>query len=133
LIFENVAISNKNEIKDFYRLKHTEDKFPLCYDELGSFNLDTVLKSKNIIPNLEDYLMVEKIECITLKSLLQKHEVKKIDLLQIDAEGYDSEIIKSIDFNAIKPKIIRYEHINLKKNEQEEYIALLKDNGLYNC
>ena len=41
---------------------------------------------------------------------MKTYKIKKIDLLQIDTEGYDAEIILNIDFDLMKPKIIRFEH-----------------------
>lgn len=46
---------------------------------------------------------------MTFDSLCSKYGVKEIDFLQIDTEGYDSEIIKSIDFNKYKIRRIKYE------------------------
>ncbi|MBN1868988.1 MAG: FkbM family methyltransferase [Candidatus Omnitrophica bacterium] len=129
LIFENISISDKNEVRNFYRLKKTCDDLPIWYDQLGSFNRDVVLKHKKDIPNIEDYLIVERMECITLRNLLQKHSIKRIDFLSIDTEGYDYALIKSIDFNVIKPKIIRYEYKHLGKRERDECVKLLRNNG----
>jgi hypothetical protein len=50
------------------------------------------------------------VQCISLNSLLKEHQVTKVDLLQIDTEGYDLEIILNLDFKVIKPKIIHFEH-----------------------
>lgn len=129
LIFENVAIGDKNETRDLYRLKQSGDNMPSWYDQLGSFRLDVVLKHKDSIPKIEDYLITERVNCVTLKDLLQKHNMTKVDLLQIDVEGYEYEIIKSIDFNAIRPKIIHYENKHLNINDHKECIALLKAKG----
>ena len=57
-----------------------------------------------------DLIIQEKVRCTPFTQLLEDYQVEKIDLLQIDAEGYDAEIILNIDFNWIKPKIIRFEH-----------------------
>jgi len=46
---------------------------------------------------------------MTFTQLCKKHNITNIDYLQIDTEGYDAEIIKSIDFNKIHIGIIRYE------------------------
>lgn len=129
LIFENVAISNKNEIRNFYRLKETADKLPFWCHGLGSFDLDVVLKHKRWFPDIEKYLIIEKIKCITLNNLLNRYDVKKVDLLQIDTEGFDYTIIKSFNFNFIKPKIIRYEHKHLSKMKKEECLIFLKNKG----
>ena len=50
---------------------------------------------------------------MTLAGLLEKHGFKGLDFLQIDAEGFDYEIIKSIDFAATRPRFINYEYVLL--------------------
>ena len=56
-------------------------------------------------------------------------EINHIDLLQIDAEGYDYEIIKMIKFQKIRPSIIRYEHKHLSKKDFTECLELLVNNN----
>ena len=46
---------------------------------------------------------------ITFTDLCEKHKIKDIHFLQIDTEGYDAEIIKSIDFDKVNIDIIKYE------------------------
>ena len=46
---------------------------------------------------------------MTFSELCEKHNVINIHYLQIDTEGYDAEIIKSIDFKHINIDIIKYE------------------------
>ena len=55
-------------------------------------------------------MITETVRCQTFDELVDQYDVEHIDLLQIDTEGYDAEIIKSIDFSKIKPSIIRFEH-----------------------
>jgi hypothetical protein len=62
---------------------------------------------------------------LSFSALLKKHGVTKIDLLQIDVEGYDFQIIRSIDFKQIAPKIIHFEYANLPAVERAECIDLL--------
>ena len=113
----------------FYRLRETKDKLPFWYDELGSFREEVVLKHKRSIPDIEDRLVVEKVNCVTLLALMRKHGVRYVDLLQMDLEGYDAHIIKSIDFGVFKPEMIRYENKHLIPSENEACVCLLKHNG----
>jgi len=131
LSFENIAISHEAGPRDFYRLKENQDNLPPWSEELGSFFKDIVLKHRKYIPDIDKYLICEKVNCITLRDLLGKHDVKKIDLLQIDTEGYDYEIIKMIDFAFLKPGIIWYEHKHLKENDIKECETLLKNSGYH--
>lgn len=54
---------------------------------------------------------------MTFERLCSKYGVTEIDFLQIDTEGYDSEIIKSIDFDRITIHKIKYEiwHFPIEK------------------
>lgn len=129
LIFENMAISTKDEIRDLYRIKEGIEYLPKWCGGLGTFNLDVLLTHKWAIPNLEDYIVTTKVNCISFESLLAKHEVARIDLLLIDTEGYDYEIIKQIDFTKIRPRIIAYEHKHLNKIDRKHCECLLKDHN----
>jgi hypothetical protein len=60
-------------------------------------------------------MITESVKCTTLNALFASQGITELDLLQIDAEGYDAEIVDSIDFAAIKPKIIRFEHVNMSE------------------
>jgi FkbM family methyltransferase len=58
----------------------------------------------------DDCMITETVPAMTLAELLEKYSVTRLDLLQIDAEGYDAEIIKMLDTLPVRPAIIRFEH-----------------------
>ena len=129
LIFENVAISDKNEKKDFWYLKKTEDDLPFYYDQLGSFYKSVVMKHRKSIPNIETFLVKKQITCIPLPELLRKHNVQKIDLIHIDTEGYDFEVIRQIDFDTFDPLIILFEHKHLCESDLNKCLGRLFNKG----
>jgi FkbM family methyltransferase len=55
-----------------------------------------------------DFVSIES-DSMTFNDLCDKYSITDIHYLQIDTEGYDTEIIKSIDFNRINIDIIKYE------------------------
>ena len=69
------------------------------------------------------------VQCVTLQDLLVKHNITDLDLLQIDAEGYDYEILKSIDFQRIKPRFINFEHALLSTTQRLECRQMLERIG----
>jgi len=123
IVFENCAIADKDEIKPFYYLKDTDFRLPSWKKGLGSFNPDHI--------TLEDkqYLVAQAVDCIRFDTLLTKHNVKRVDLLLIDTEGYDYEIIKQINFGKIKPDILIYEFCNLNVEDNNKCIRFLINNG----
>lgn len=64
-----------------------------------------------------------------LMSLLKSEGITRLDLLQIDTEGFDAEIIKMIDFSVIRPQIIKYEHVGLSDADKQNTELLLKQYG----
>jgi len=56
------------------------------------------------------YMRAQRVPCLTLSELLQRYGVQALDLLQIDTEGYDAEIIASLDFARFRPRLLRFEH-----------------------
>lgn len=71
-----------------------------------------------------------KIPCWTFQNLMHEAgDPPHIDLLQIDAEGWDFEIIRSIDFERYRPSILRYEHMVLTESERDECLELLASHG----
>jgi FkbM family methyltransferase len=56
----------------------------------------------------DNFQMLE-VPSMTFMQLCKETCVTDIDFLQIDTEGYDAEIIKSIDFNQIHIRKIKYE------------------------
>jgi len=65
---------------------------------------------------------------ITFKTLCEKHNIKKIDILLCDAEGYDWKIFNQLDFSKYRPSFIRLELLNLTEEEKKLTIQKLEDN-----
>lgn len=79
--------------------------------------------------SINEGIAEEKIEVISSKTLIQRYGIKKIDLLQVDTEGFDFEIIKMFDMNIIKPRAIIYENSHLPDALKEECRQYLINNG----
>jgi len=57
------------------------------------------------------------VESVTVKELLNRSQIKQIDLLHIDAVGYDWIILRQFDFNLIRPRIVLFERTQLNKKD----------------
>lgn len=75
-------------------------------------------------------ITAERVTCLTPRTLLREAGAPdRIDLVQIDAEGFDFEIIKAFDLDAVRPRIIRYEHILLSETDKNRCLAHLAAHG----
>ena len=64
-------------------------------------------------------------KAITLNDLIASHQYETFDILQVDCEGFDGEVLKSLDFKNCRPKIIQFEHGHMSRMQKEEAAKLL--------
>jgi FkbM family methyltransferase len=103
----NIAIHNSKKEMLLYRVDPAKLKqLPEEAKGIASFNKD----HHKLSNTPSDVIIAEKVNCISLEELCKDYQFTKIDLLQIDTEGYDADIILNIRFDIIKPSIIRFEH-----------------------
>lgn len=133
LVFENIAVGPEEGQLTFYSLsKEFKESTNLPWaNQLGSLNKDVILRHKHRFSNIEDYIVEIAVPVLNINNLLSKHRnfVDKIDLLHIDAEGYDYQILNSYKFNKESPSVIIYEHIHLLKKEKRTINKKLRQNG----
>jgi hypothetical protein len=94
---------------------------------LASLNRNHVLKHLGA----QYYSVVEsdRVECLTVKELLRRNDIKHIDLLHIDAEGHDWRILQQFDFDVVRPKIVLFERRHLNREDQEAARRMMQDAG----
>jgi FkbM family methyltransferase len=124
----NKAIHSSARTMPLYRIKNDADVPDWCHG-IASFDKEHLLSGSKKIPQLEKYIIEESVDCISLDELLVQTKINQISFLQIDTEGYDFEIIKMLDFNQYKPKIIRYECCTLSVDDNQACIDLLAKQG----
>ncbi len=82
------------------------------------------------VPSDEDtWIIQEQVPVISWSTLVERHQISRIDLLQIDTEGYELEIIKMIDFEACRPQAIVFENMHLSPDDQAHGHSLLRTQG----
>ena len=110
IIFENLAISVNDEINQLYKVKNSKTKY---YGEhiKGITSFDKKHLTKHGVKST--HIEIEKVDSISINKLISKYG-NKVDLLIIDAEGYDGNIvIDLLEKSKIQPVIVlEYIHIN---------------------
>jgi hypothetical protein len=106
---ENIVITNNPNQDKAYFYYHKNDG-PLY--EVASLDIYHILKHGY------DYngIVVKEIQAITAEQLFEKYGCIDIDILFVDAEGFDDAIIRSINLNKYNIKKIYYENLHLKSN-----------------
>ncbi len=112
----NFAISDKKEIINMYFQKELS--------QLSTINFDQAKKS------LQGPIKEKKIQSFSLDEVFKfsNLENKKVDLLDIDAEGSDFKVLKGLSFEKTNPELICIEIHDKNLKESETYKFLINLN-----
>jgi FkbM family methyltransferase len=105
------AIGDRDGEVPFYRHKKTDKKENERDASLAfaSFNRSHLTRHGFAESEVECI----SVPCRTLRTLVAEHKLDRIDFLQIDAEGYDSVIVRQALQLPVLPDCINFEHVNL--------------------
>jgi FkbM family methyltransferase len=121
-----VAIHAESKQVDIHYVpSKNSQNLPEWVEGVGSINPEH-WKKFDISPDL---VGIETVAATSLMKIIHEHSLEELSLLQVDTEGYDYEIIKMIDFDAIKPSVIKFEHAHLGKAHKRELSNLLQKHG----
>jgi len=137
ITIEQVALSDKNETRNFYFVKNTSiHKLKKHWSSgIGSFNKQHLLdhKSKRFKIEEEDIDKIS-IEAIRFKDLVDKYNINQIDKLLVDVEGSEFAILNDIDLSSVNIKkiIFEYKHFDgyqTTGKKLEEILKKFEENG----
>ena len=125
--FENAAIGNQKEAVTFFvvnpRAAVAIPDLPAYALMVSSLSREHILKKCD--GALEPYIEEIAVRCIGIRELIQKYEFDNIDMLHIDAEGYDWKILSMLDWDRFSSKFLLLEFCNLEKSEYDEALRVL--------
>ena len=118
VVVVNAAIADAEGSRDFYS---TRDGPSRKASFLRSNLLRHGVRSEDIV--------AQPVRCTTIANLIREQKLERCDFIQIDAEGYDAEIMRTIDFPTVQPSIVRFEHVHLSDQDCDGCIELLASHG----
>lgn len=140
LVFENVAIADVAGQKTLYTLSFCDERWATGIASFQRGHLEKHIRqgyieqclrgrALELPPSRDDYIAATPVECITFGDLIRKHAIERVNLLQIDVEGYDFELLKTYDFSTIKPDVIHYERWHLSETDRSDCARMLEGHG----
>ncbi len=126
LIFENKALADQDGPRTMYRLRDGVGGAPAWSTGVGSFDRDAVVLHRESIPDIENSVVEQTVECITFRTLVAQHDLQRIDVVVIDTEGYDLEILRQLDFDRFHPELVIYEQVLLSEEDKVSARHLLE-------
>jgi len=130
-VLERVAIGERPGRAPFYYVDPAAVKalpaLPAWHDGLGSLERTHILKHLNGM--LEPFIVECEVEVCTLSEVLARTGIHDVHLLQIDTEGHDLQVLKTVDFAIYVPAMIFVEHKHLPREGKAAMRRLLLDHG----
>lgn len=123
--FENVAISKSSAPIEMYRLpKNFKTKH-------GG---PTIASSDPRVTAKQSHTKTSNLEKITvptamLDTIVQKHGLTDLDLLQLDTEGFDWDVLQTLNLNQTRPWMIGFEHGHLSPATIRDMVRHLNQHG----
>ncbi len=138
LTLMNLAVTDRDGPVKLYRIRPGAEGLPEWSRQIATLDVDTLRKHQGGMPayGLQEGIQdIDRwIECIEVEGICFDHLLdhlgdSRVDLLQIDAEGYDAHLIQIFPFGRILPRLIHYEHMHLSEVDQEACLRLLVSKG----
>jgi len=122
LAFENAAIAEHDGVTFLYSPKHRAG--------IGDLTLTSSFDRAAVAHISRQYgTVVEELSlpALSIQSLLAKHSVRSIDLVQIDAEGFDDRIVAMFLRSDVLPAIFHFETGSLPPERYRTCLDLLAE------
>ena len=121
------AIGERDGTANFYRVKNTEQMAAqVDWNLLFASFYREHLEHHGFKPDQIEQITVP---CRSLKSLFVELDLKKIDLLQVDTEGFDATVVRMALNLPKRPDCINFEHVHLRTVDRQPLFDLLEANG----
>jgi FkbM family methyltransferase len=96
-----VGIADVDEIRDFY-----------VFDE-PALNTFDAARAKSLDKPPYKIRAVQRVRCAPLRAILHEHGIAAVDLLTIDAEGFDDLVLRTLDWDVVRPRVVLVEQHQL--------------------
>tara|TARA_Y100001970_G_scaffold273251_1_gene371167 strand:- start:1083 stop:1787 length:705 start_codon:yes stop_codon:yes gene_type:complete len=112
----NLAIStNKSDKLTFFYAQEDAPHYQVCSSDINHV--------RRYYP--ESKIETFSVKSITINDFFENQSIYEIDYLSIDIEGFDYEVLMSIDFNRFNIKNISIEYLHLTKIQKKKLINYL--------
>ena len=125
---ENCAIGHEDGSATLYYVR-PDPSLPEYVRRVASFSRNVILKQRRVVPNIDSYIETLRVPTLSLETLVAKHKIDHIDLLQVDTEGFDYEILKMLWATSLRPPIINFESAHLSRSDKLACAEMLKRDG----
>ncbi len=114
LVFENLAISDQDRLTLYLPPADWAGRDEVYAESIVSSDAKVIARQ---IGTSQANLRRVDVPALTLTALFEKHAITELDLLQIDAEGYDWQVLQTLDLARYQPHLIQLETGHLGRTD----------------
>lgn len=132
LRFENSAITDQIGTAEITRIpeEYVDGECPAWADGISTLRPDIHIIGRH--DDLAAHSITQSVRTTTIDALVTKYNIERIDLLQIDVEGFDKEVFDQVWQAGFRPELIKIEVNYLTYVVIKELRDLLEADG-YGC
>jgi FkbM family methyltransferase len=124
----NCAVAWEQGYKPMYKVSEDCEKAPHWASMIASFSRDHLLNFKSKFPEIEKHIVIENVECNTIRNIISGHAGNdEINLVVIDTEGFDYQVILMLFKGNIEPSILHCEIAYMSPEEKSELFKMLEN------
>ena len=123
VIFENLAISVNNQISHLYKIDDSKEEKYKSEHFKGIMSFDKGHLIKHGVKKND--IVKEDVESTSINNLIKKHKLDMVDLLFVDAEGYDADIVEDFLKTSLMRPIIIFEYLHVSNKKFKDLVNSL--------
>ena len=125
----NAAMDKASGTRPFFNVPAGIAGLPEWTEQLASFDRNHILKHEDRAPGVSRHIVTSNVPTLSFHDLLDRCALKKLDLLQIDAEGMDAQLLAWFPFERIKPALLYYETVHMAPGDHAKVSHRLREMG----
>ena len=125
----NAAVGRSTGSQEFFYVPRDTTGLPRWTEQLASFRREHIAKHEDRVPGLSEHIRSTSVNTISFEDLLDKFQIRAIDVLQVDAEGADAMLLNWFPFDRLKPGVVHYEIAHMSAMDLDATRARLKGFG----
>jgi FkbM family methyltransferase len=125
----NAAIDRCSGTRELFQVPAGIPSLPQWTEQLASFRREHIEKHEDRAPGVSARIVSTPVRTVSFSDLLDEFEIRSIDVLQIDAEGFDAVLLSWFPFERVKPGVVHYETAHMTPDELHSTRQALKAHG----
>lgn len=134
VVCHNFAISTFNGVRSFKVVDENKCKeigYPVTNSLLGTVGFepvsdDDVSRGSKLLQNYKKIYREIEVECKTFDQFALDNNIEKVDYLKTDTEGFDVEILNTVDFDKYEVESLKFEYKWSKSRDLKSYNSFIK-------